>query len=146
MLAVQPALGDLGVAQGPGKEAKNLQAARVKTAFDRLRWVARFGLPRQALCRLAVLSALVAGMCGAACHVYDRDTLKTLRSWVMFAHYRGSRFAQPRLFVHLALPSSTPDLWQVALRKGCHAGELVRQEWGEDIFWQIWDGSKKDGP
>ena len=37
VLPVQPALKDLGVAQGLGKEAKNLQAARAKTAFDKLR-------------------------------------------------------------------------------------------------------------
>ncbi len=99
----------LGAAQGFGKEAKNLQAARAKTAFERLRWVARLGLPRQALCRLAGSSALVAGMFGAACHVYDRDVLKTLRSWVTHALYRGSRFAQPRLFARLELPSLAAD-------------------------------------
>ncbi len=85
-LPVQPALKDLGIAQGLGKEGKNLQAARAKTASDRLRWVARLGVPRQALCRLAGSSALVAGMSGPACHVYDRDMLKkTLWRWVTFA-------------------------------------------------------------
>ena len=48
--------------------------------------------------------------------------------------------------MHLVLPSPTADPWQVALRKGWRACELVRQEWGEDIFWQIWDGSVNGTP
>ena len=109
MLPVQPAPKDLGVAQGLGKEAKNLQAARAKTTFDRLRWVARLGLRRQALCRLAGSSALVAEMFGAACRVCGSDVLKTLRSWATHALYRCSRCAQPRLFVHLVPPSPAAD-------------------------------------
>ncbi len=46
----------------------------------------------------------------------------------------------------LVLPSPAADPWQVLLRKGWHACELVRQEWCENAFWQIWDGSGKDGP
>ncbi len=125
MLPAQPAL-NLGVAQGLGKEAMNLQAARAKTAFDSLRWVARLGLPRQALCRLAGSSAPVAGMFGAACHVYGSDMLKTRRSWVLHVLNRGSRFAQPRLFMQLVLPSPVADPRQVAIRKGWRACELVR--------------------
>jgi hypothetical protein len=146
VLPIVATLKDLGVAQGFGKPARELQAARAKTAFSRLELVARLGLPRKALCRLAASSALVAGMYGAACHVYDSDFLSSLRNWVMHALYRGSRFAQVRLFVHLVLPSPLADPWQVALRKGWAACELVRQEWGEEAFWRVWDRSTKDGP
>ncbi len=48
--------------------------------------------------------------------------------------------------MHLVLPSPVADPWQVALRKGWHACELLRQDVGEDTFWQVWDGSTKDGP
>ena len=106
---------DLGGAQGLGRHAKDLQAARTRTAFERLQWVARLGLPRRALCRLAGCSALTAGMRGAASHVYDSDVLPALRRWVMHALYRGSRFGQVRQFMHLVLPSWRGDPWQVAL-------------------------------
>ena len=145
-LPIVAALKDLGVAQGFGKPAKELQAARSKTAFSRLELVARLGLPRKALSRLVSASSLVAGMYGSACHVYDSDFLSSLRNWVMHALYRGSRFAQVRLFMHLVLPSPLADPWQVALRKGWAACELVRQEWGEEVFWRVWDRSTKDGP
>ena len=64
VLPIVATLKDLGVAQGFGKPAKELQAARAKTAFSKLELVARLGLPRKALCRLAASSALVAGMYG----------------------------------------------------------------------------------
>jgi hypothetical protein len=146
VLLVAAALKDLGVAQGLGKPAKELQAVRAKTAFSRLQLVARLGLPRKTLCRLTGSSALVAGMYGSACHVYDSDFLSSLRNWVMYALYRGSRFAQVRLFMHLMLPSPQADPWQVALRKGWLACELVRKEWGEELFWRVWDHSSRDGP
>ncbi len=106
------------MAQGLGKPAKELQAARAKTAFSRLQLVARLGLPRQAWSKLVGSSGLLAGVFGSACHVYDNDFLSSLRSWVMFALYRGSRFARVRLFVHLVPPTPHADPWQVALRKG----------------------------
>ncbi len=56
------ALKDLGVAQGLGKPAKDLQAARARTAGSRLELVARFGLPRKSLSRLTAASALTAGL------------------------------------------------------------------------------------
>jgi hypothetical protein len=145
-LPVLKALKDLGVAQGLGMHAKDLQASRTRTAFTRLRWVARLGLPRPALCRVVGGSALLAGMYGAASHVYDSDTLPTLRRWVMHALYRGSRFADVRLFMQLVLPSLRGDPWHVALTKGWHAAELIRQEWGEADFWRIWQGPSRDGP
>ena len=40
-LPVCQALKDLGVAQGLGPSAKDLQAARTRTAIERLQWVAR---------------------------------------------------------------------------------------------------------
>ncbi len=46
----------------------------------------------------------------------------------------------------LVLPSPVADPWQAALRKGWRACELLRLRWGEDVFWQIWDGNTKDGP
>ena len=67
MLPVAAALKDLGAAQGLGKSAKELQAARAQTAFSRLQLVARLGLPRKALRKLTGSSALVAGMRGSAC-------------------------------------------------------------------------------
>ena len=134
VLQVKAALKDLGVAQGLGVHAKNLQAARTRTAFARLQWVARLGLPRPILCRLVGGSALLAGMYGAASPVYDSDTLPTLRRWVMHALYRGSRFADVRLFMQLVLTSSRGDPCHVALTKGWHAAELIRQEWGEADF------------
>ena len=145
-LPVVGALKDLGVAQGLGKPAKELQAARARTACDRLKLVARLGLPRKSLSRLTAASGLTAGMFGAASHTYDSDMLGSLRSWVMHAMYRGSRFAQTRLFMHLVLPSPLADPWQVALGKAWKACELVRSEWGEAAFWRVWDNSAVDGP
>ena len=145
-LPIVEAIKDLGVAQGLGRPAKELQAVRSKTTFSRLELVGRLGLPRKTLCRLVSASGLVAGMFGSACHVYDSDFLPTVRNWVMHALYRGSRFAQVRLFMHLVLPSPLADPWQVALRKGWAACELVRREWGEESFWRVWDKSTKDGP
>ena len=55
-------------------------------------------------------------------------------------------FAQVRLFMHLVLPSPLADPWQVALRKGWAACELIRKGWGEDLFWRVWEHSTKDGP
>ena len=123
-----------------------MQAERARTAFSRLELVGRLGLPRQALGRLVGASALTAGMYGAACHVYDSDHLPSLRNWVMHALYRGSRFAQVRLFMHLVLPCPQADPCRVALRKGWHACNVVRQVWGEERFWRVWAGTSKDGP
>ena len=145
-LPVVPALKDLGVAQGLGVEAKQLQAERARMAFARMELVARLGLPRSYLGRLVGASALTAGMYGAACHVYDSDHLPSLRNWVMHALYRGSRFAQVRLFMQLVLPCPQADPWRVALRKGWHACNVIRQEWGEELFWRVWAGTTKDGP
>ncbi len=44
------------------------------------------------------------------------------------------------------LPSWRSDPWQVALAKGWHAAELIRQEWGEADFWKVWQGTTRDGP
>jgi hypothetical protein len=145
-LPVCQALKDLGVAQGLGPSAKDLQAARTRTAIERLQWVARLGLSRPALCKLVSGSALAAGLYGAASHVYDSDTLSSMRMWVMHALYRGSHFAQVKLFMHLVLPSSNGDPWQVALAKGWHAMELIRTAWGEEEFWEVWHSPSKDGP
>ena len=46
VLHVRAVIKDLGVSQGIGKEAKDLQAKRARVAFDRLGRVARLGLPR----------------------------------------------------------------------------------------------------
>ena len=78
-LPVLEALKDLGVAHGLGRHAKDLHAAGTRTAFVRLQWVARLGLPRRALCRLVGGSALTAGVHGAASHVCNSDTLLALR-------------------------------------------------------------------
>ena len=48
--------------------------------------------------------------------------------------------------MRLVLPSPRADPWQVALQKGWSACELLWREWGEDVFWQVWDGNTKDGP
>ena len=87
---------------------------------------------------LVAASGLTAGMYGAAAHVYDNDFLPALRRWVMHAVYRGSRFAQVRLFMHLVLPCKPADPVRVALRKGWECCALVRQLWGDlafDVFW-----------
>ena len=126
VLHVKAVIKDLGVSQGIGKEAKDLQAKRARVAFDRLGRVARLGLPRAKLGRLAGCSALTAGLFGAAAHVYDTDTLPAMRRWVMHALYKGSHFAQLRLFMHLVLPCKSADHCRVALRKGWEACELIR--------------------
>jgi hypothetical protein len=145
-LPVCQALKDFGVAQGLGPSAKDLQAARTRIAIERLQRVARLGLSRPALCKLVSGSALAAGLYGAASHVYDSDTLSSMRKWVTHALYRGSNFAQVGLFMHLVLPSSNGDPWQVALAKGWHAMELIRTAWGEEEFWEVWNSPSKDGP
>ena len=93
-LPVVGAIKDLGVVQGFGKQAKDLQAARTRAAVCRLELVGRLGLPRKALCRLVAASALTAGLFGSACHVYDSDALSAMRNWVMHALYRGSRLTR----------------------------------------------------
>jgi hypothetical protein len=50
-------------------------------------------------------SALLAGMYRVASHVYDSDALPALRRRVMHVLYRGSRFAEVRLFMHLCCPA-----------------------------------------
>ena len=145
-LPVVPALKDLGVAQGAGRHGKELQAKRAKVAFDRLSLVGRLGVPRAKLGLLAANSALTAGLFGGAAHAYDADFLPTLRRWVMHATYRGSRFAQVRLFMHLVLPCKAADPVRVALRKGWECCTLVRRMWGDAAFAEVWEGSVKDGP
>ena len=98
------ALKDLGVAQGGGREGKELQAKRSREAFKRLEWIARAGVSRAKRARLVAGSALAAGLYGTAAHVHDHDLLPSLRRWVMHALYRGSRFASIELFMHLVLP------------------------------------------
>ena len=89
---------------------------RAKVAFDRLGWIARLGLPRAKLARLVAGSALTAGLYGTAAHVHDKDLLPTMRR-VMHALYRGSRFAQVRLFMHSVLPCNGADPCRAALKK-----------------------------
>ena len=146
VLHVKAVIKDLGVSQGIGKEAKDLQAKRARVAFDRLGRVARLGLPRAKLGRLAGCSALTAGLFGAAAHVYDTDTLPAMRRWVMHALYKGSHFAQLRLFMHLVLPCKSADPCRVALRKGWEACELIRGAWGQDKFVTLWNAPSGDGP
>ena len=134
VLQVVPAIKDLGVAQGAGRAGKELQAARAKVAFDRLALIGRLGVPRAKLGLLAGASGLTAGMYGAAAHVYDGDFLPAMRRWVMYATYRGSRFAQVRLYMHLALPCKLADPVRVALRKGWECCSLVRRQWGDSVF------------
>ena len=146
VLQVVPALKDLGVAQGAGRVGKELQAARAKVAFDRLALVGKLGVPRAKLGLLAGASGLTAGMYGAAAHVYDADFLPAMRRWVMFATYRGSRFAQIRLYMHLALPCKSADPCRVALHKGWECCALVRRQWGDAVFAEVWRSSSSDGP
>ena len=145
-LPVVQALKDLGVAQGGGRAGKELQAARAKVAFDRLAWIGRLGLPRLKLALLAAASGLTAGMCGAAAHVYDHDFLPTLRRWVMHATYRGSRFGQLRLYMHLVLPCRALDPLGVALRKVWELCSMVRRLWGGLAFDEVWSRTSQDGP
>jgi hypothetical protein len=145
-LPVVPALKDLGVAQGAGRHGKELQGRRARVAFDRLALIGRLGVPRAKLGLLASGSALKAGLFGAAAHVYDSDFLQVLRRWVVHATYRGSRFAQVRLYMHLVLPCKGADPVRVALRKGWECCAMVRRLWGEETFAEVWTGSSKDGP
>ena len=64
----------------------------------------------------------------------------------MFATYRGSRFAQIRLYMHLALPCKSADPCRVALRKGWECCALVRRQWGDAVFAEVWRSSSSDGP
>ena len=64
----------------------------------------------------------------------------------MFATYRGSRFAQIRLLMHLALPCKSADPCRVALRKGWDCCALVRRQWGDAVFAEVWRNSSSDGP
>ena len=146
VLQVKAALTDLGVVQGFGAPAKDAQAKRTKVALDRLGRIARLGLPRFKLARLAGGSALTAGLFGAAAHVYDSDMLPAIRRWVLYALYKGSHFAQLQLFMHLVLPCKSADPVRVALRKGWEACELIRQHIGEEQFAAVWRGSSGDGP
>ena len=143
---VVAALKDLGVAQGGGREGKEMQAKRSKEAFKRLEWIARAGVSRAKRARLVAGSALAAGMYGTAAHVHDHDLLPSLRRWVMHALYRGSRFASIELFMHLVLPFRGADPWRVALKKGWEACSRARSLWGEQCFQAVWLGSKGDGP
>ena len=127
VLQVVPAIKDLGVAQGAGRVGKELQAARARVAFDRLALLGKLGVPRAKLGLLAGASGLTAGMYGAAAHVYDADLLPAMRRWVMYATDRGSRFAQVRLYMHLALLCKSADPFRVALRKGWERCSLVRR-------------------
>ena len=136
-MQVKAALKDLGVVQGVGPAGKDGQAKRAKVAFDRLGRVARLGLPRFKLARLAGCSALTAGLFGAAAHVYDSDMLPALRRWVLHALYKGSHFAQLRLFMHLVLPCKSADPFRVALRKGWDACALIRESFGEEQFAEV---------
>ena len=146
VLQVVPAIKDLGVAQGAGRVGKELQAARARVAFDRWALVGKLGVPRAKLGLLAGASGLTAGMYGAAAHVYDADFLPAMRRWVMYATYRGSRFAQVRLYMHLALPCKSADPFRVALRKGWECCSLVRRQWGDAVFAEVWESSSADGP
>ena len=102
--------------------------------------------PRAKLGLLAGASGLAAGMYGAAAHMYDDDFLPAMRLWVMYATYRGSRFAQVRLYMHLALPCKSADPVRVALHKGWECCSLVRRQWGDAVFAEVWEGSAADGP
>ncbi len=109
VLEVKKALKDFGVAQGKGRHAKEMQAARAKAAFDRLGRVARLGLPRPKLARLTAGSALATSLYGWAAHARDTDLLPTMRRWVMYALYKDSHLAQVRLFLHLVPPCKAAD-------------------------------------
>ena len=78
--------------------------------------------------------------------MYDADFLTAMRRWVMYATYRGSRFAQVRLYMHLALPCKSADPFRVALRKGWECCSLVRRQWGDAVFAEVWESSSADGP
>ena len=95
---------------------------------------------------MAGASGLTAHMYGAAALLYDGDFLPAMRRWVMYATYRGSRFAQVRLYMHLALPCKLADPVRVALRKGWECCSLVRRQWGDAVFADVWEGSAADGP
>ncbi len=118
---------------------------RAKVAFDRLTWIGRLGLPRVKLALLAAASGLTAGMFGAAPHLYDHDFLPTLRRWVSHATYRGSRFGQVRLFMHLVLPCRAADPLRVALRRGWECCSLARRLWSSLSFEEVWNRSSLTG-
>ena len=62
VVPVVASLKDLGVAQGPGKAGKDLQAKRLQEAFKRLGWIARAAVTRARRARLVAGSALAAGL------------------------------------------------------------------------------------
>ena len=48
--------------------------------------------------RLVAISAIPAGLYGAAAKPPDSDTLDCMRRWVMYACYKGNRFVQSSLW------------------------------------------------
>ncbi len=64
----------------------------------------------------------------------------------MYATYRGSHVAQVRLYTHPALPCKTADPVRVALRNGWECCSLVRRQWGDEVFAEVWESSSADGP
>ena len=48
--------------------------------------------------------------------------------------------------MHLALPCKLADPVRAALRKGWEGCSLVRRQWGDAVFADVWEGSIADGP
>ena len=109
-MAYRSTLKDLGVAQGLGKEAKDLAAKRHAVLQQRTEAVAKLAVPAARAEMLVAISGIPAGLYGAAAHPPDSDTLSCMRRWVLQACYKGSRFVQAALwFVFCAGGGVTPS-------------------------------------
>lgn len=144
-MELKKTLKDLGVAQGVGKDAKDLAAQRHVLLQDRTRAIARLAVPAWKAEQLVATSGLPAGLYGAGAHVPDGDTLRCMRKWVLHACYRGSRFMQAALWFVFAARTWRSDPVKVWCVKAAEAVARQVANRGRDVVGQVWQSSK-DGP
>ena len=139
-------LKDLGVAQGLGKEAKDLAARRHEVLQERTLAVARLAVQARRAERLVATSGVTAGLYGVAAHPPDSDTISCMRRWVLHACYKGSRFAQAALWFTFCATTWKCDPAKVWGVKAAEAVARQVAQKGLEAVRCVWEAETRDGP
>ena len=145
-MTYRKALKDLGVVQGLGKDARDLAAQRHAVLQQRSEAIAKLAVPVAKAERLVAISGIPAGLYGAAAHPPDSDTLSCMRTWVLHACYKGSRFVQGALWFVFCADSWRSDPVKVWLVKAAEACSRQLLAHGEQLVREVWESGNATGP
>ena len=146
VMAWRSSVKDLGLAQGCGKEARDMAAERQGALIQRAGAIAKLAVGVGRAEMLMSSSGIPAGLYGAGARPPDADTLACLRRWVVFACYKGSRFVQTALWFVFCARTWRSDPMKVWVIKAAEAVARQCAVHGLEAVQEVWAAKPRGGP